>query len=505
MTQNTVTGDMETLLRSLRKAAFLPDGAALSDGQLLELFLLGRDEMAIAALVQRHSRMVWGVCRRMLVQAEDAEDAFQATFLVLVRRAASIQPREMVGNWLYGVAHQTARKARALRCKRWAREGQRQGQPDPAAPAPDSCHDLLPLLEEEVGRLPDKYRAPIILCELQGKTRKEAADQLRWPEGTVAGRLARARALLAKRLTRRGVSLSMGSLALLWSEQTASACVPDSLLVSTIKGVIPSAAGQTATVSAKVLALTNEVLRTMLLKKLKTAFMVLLILGISAFTCVLLARETGEDKEGRKPEIKAAEAKAELKPERGKFDSKAALQPVPAGSDDLVRTFLGISSFRSRFMLPEGSKWYVLSIAKFDEGELVGYLDPGAPLGAFSSEGTPFQAEFGWGPKQGKFGYFVVTPWASAAFKPDEFFAELSVIHHLTNGKAPEKKLGPFYVLGYADDGKGKVPKDSKFGPLDVRRHIQGKTKVVALLLYPCETLKEAQAFLEDLPKLTGE
>src|SRR5206468_7345036 len=139
--------------------------------------------------------------------------AFQATFLVFVRKAASIAARELLANWLYGVAHQTARKARATAAKRQVRERQVTEMPEPAVAEQDLWRDLQPLLDEALSRLPDKYRAVVILCDLEGKTRGEAARQLAVPEGTVAGRLARARAMLAKRLAQRGVALSGGGLA----------------------------------------------------------------------------------------------------------------------------------------------------------------------------------------------------------------------------------------------------------------------------------------------------
>jgi RNA polymerase sigma factor (sigma-70 family) len=499
---------MESLLRSLRKAACLPEGSPLTDGELLEHFLTRRDEMAMEIIIHRHSRMVWGVCRRMLRQQQDAEDAFQATFLVLVRRAASIEPKQMVGNWLYGVAHQTARKARAMRAKRWARERQGDGQPDPIAVPQDSCQDLLPLLDDELSRLPDKYRVPIILCDFQGKTRKEVASQLHWPEGTVAGRLARAREILAKRLTRRGVSLSVGSLAALLIEQIASASVPGPLLASTIKGVVSSRIGQVGAglISAAAFAITEGVVHTMVLKKSSAIMFTVSMFAVTCVLGVLVAKEFGQEKE---PEANKANLLAEgnddLKPGNAKPDRKADLKYAPAGSDNLVRAFLGISSIHSRFIPPVGGKWFVLAIAKFDDGKLAGYVDPGAPLGTFSSEGNPFQAELGWGPKEGSFGYFVALPWASTAFRRDDFFRTLSVIHHLTDNKAPEAKLGPFHVLGYAHDGKGVPPKDSTFDPLDVRRHIQARSKVVALLLCPFETAEQARMFLESPPKLVVE
>src|SRR5262249_8620240 len=175
-------------LQPLRRAVRLRDGAGLTDGQLLEDYLSRRDEAALAVLVRRHGPMVWGVCRRVLYHYHDAEDAFQATFLVLLRKAASLASRELLANWLYGVAYHTALKARATAAKRGARERQVTDMPEPDVAPPDPWHDLQPLLDQALSRLPDKYRVPIVLCDLEGKTRKEAARQLGVPEGTVAGR-----------------------------------------------------------------------------------------------------------------------------------------------------------------------------------------------------------------------------------------------------------------------------------------------------------------------------
>jgi RNA polymerase sigma factor (sigma-70 family) len=269
------------VLQHLRRAVLLRDGAGLTDGQLLECFLTQRDEAAFAALVRRHGPMVWGVCRRVLQNHHDAEDAFQATFFVLVRKAASIVPREMVANWLYGVAHQTALKARSVAARRKKRERQVVPMPEPAVEGPDRWHDLQPLLDQELSRLPDKYRIPIILCDLEGKTRKEAARQLGWPEGTVAGRLATARKMLANRLARRGVTLSAGALAAVLAHNAACACVPPSVVSSTIQAASLLAAGEAAAsvISANAAALTEGVLKTMLLHQIKSVVAVFLVLA----------------------------------------------------------------------------------------------------------------------------------------------------------------------------------------------------------------------------------
>src|SRR5262249_39743179 len=159
----------------------------------------------------------------VLRNAHDAEDAFQATFLVLVRKAGSIVHREKVANWLYGVAHQTALKARATAARRASREKQVTAMPEPALEDEGHWHDLDVAVDQELSRLPDKYRTVLVLCDLQGKTRKEAARQLKLPEGTIASRLATARSMLAKRLARHGLPVSGAALAALLSHNRAAA------------------------------------------------------------------------------------------------------------------------------------------------------------------------------------------------------------------------------------------------------------------------------------------
>jgi RNA polymerase sigma factor (sigma-70 family) len=163
------TSLMNPVISQLRKAVLLRDGA-VTDAQLLESFLSGKDEAAFAVLVRRHGPMVLGVCRRILHNRHDAEDAFQATFLVLVRKAGSVVPREMVANWLYGVANRTAMKARTLIAKRSVRERQVAEMPEPKAVERDDCwHELQPLLDRELSRLPDKYRVPVVLCDWRAR------------------------------------------------------------------------------------------------------------------------------------------------------------------------------------------------------------------------------------------------------------------------------------------------------------------------------------------------
>jgi RNA polymerase sigma factor (sigma-70 family) len=254
--------------------------AVLTDADLWERYVQGRDEAAFESLVRRHGPIVLGVCRRILCNEQDAEDAFQATFLVLIRRAGSLQSPSSIANWLHGVAYRTALEARSAGTRRRAREATIQLR---SSTCEDPWVELWPVLDQELARLAEKYRAAVILCDLDGKSRKEAALQLGWPEGTVASRLARGRSILAKRLARRGFTGSLMALAV--SNSAASARVPAELVASTVTTARVSAtegAALQALLSAKVIALTEGVLKSMFLTKIKTAVTVLLVLGIAA-------------------------------------------------------------------------------------------------------------------------------------------------------------------------------------------------------------------------------
>jgi RNA polymerase sigma factor (sigma-70 family) len=281
------TGELHQAVQHFRRAALLRDGASLSDDQLLERFVNRGDGAAFEAIVRRHGPLVLGVCRRVLRHRHDAEDAFQAVFLVLARKAGAIASPELLANWLYGVAYNTARKAGAAAARRRRRERQVAEMPEPEVPPPDVSGDLSPLLDEELQRLPDKYRIPVVLCDLQGKTRKEAARQLGWPEGTLSGRLSRARLLLAGRLTRRGVALSAGALAAALGGGAAVAAVPPAVLTGAVRAATLSAAGQAVGVlSPRIVALAEGVLQAMSTPKLTPVTG--LLLGV-----VLLATAAG--------------------------------------------------------------------------------------------------------------------------------------------------------------------------------------------------------------------
>jgi RNA polymerase sigma factor (sigma-70 family) len=294
-------------LERLRRA-LAPAEGSLSDGQLLARFVADRDEAAFAALLRRHGPMVLGVCRRLLGHEQDAEDAFQAAFLVLAQKAGSVRKRESLASWLYGVAYRVALDAAGAIARRRSRERQVDRMPHPEVPAPEP-QDWRPLLDRELSALPEKYRAAVVLCDLEGRPRKEAARRLGCPEGTLSSRLAQGRALLAGRLSRRGVALSGGALAASLAGGAATAAVPAHLALSTAKVATLVAAGAAAAGTPAVLLL-HEVQRGMLMMKLKVCAA---LAGVAGLLCVggLAFQAAGQGPAGR------PEKPAEVRLERG--------------------------------------------------------------------------------------------------------------------------------------------------------------------------------------------
>jgi RNA polymerase sigma factor (sigma-70 family) len=275
------TAQLRTIVQHLRRLADTHRAAGLGDAQLLEAFVRRRDEAAFAALLCRHAPLVYGVCRRVLGNAHDAEDAFQATFLVLVRKAGSIRTGESCGCWLYEIAYRTALRARAAAHKRRARERRAHAMNEASPKSPPETTRVDPLLDEELNRLPEQYRRPLVLCYLEGKTHAEAAERLGWPKGTVSGRLARARDLLRRRLSQRGVVLTAAALTAALSRDAAAA-VPAPLLDATLRAGMAFAAGRVTggAASAEAVTLAKEVLNVMVTNKLRLALIVLAAVGL---------------------------------------------------------------------------------------------------------------------------------------------------------------------------------------------------------------------------------
>jgi RNA polymerase sigma factor (sigma-70 family) len=276
-------GHLNPVVRHLRRLATTPVAATESDARLLEQFVTTGDEAAFTTLARRHGCLVRAVCRHILHQEEDIEDALQATFLVLARKAATIRNRSSVASWLYGVAYRTAMNAKKTATRRRSYEKKAVSR-SPEQPVSEAAlRELQALLDEEVQRLPEKYRAPFVLCCLQGKTKAEAAQELRWKEGTVSGRLVQARKQLRVRLARRGVTLSAALCVTALSKEATDA--PAAI----VHGVLLFTAGQPGAIRASAAALAEGVLKSMCLTKLKLAAALALTLGLASAGAGLLA------------------------------------------------------------------------------------------------------------------------------------------------------------------------------------------------------------------------
>ncbi len=272
-----------SLMQCLRKLVAAPSCADVPDPQLLERFLTQRSEAAFAALVQRHGPMVLSVCRRVLHHTQDAEDAFQATFLVLARKAGSIRKHESVGSWLHGVAYRVSRMSKNKETRRRARQrGIPQQQP---AEARDDIHwhELRLVLDEELGKLPEKYRTPLVLCYLEGRTRDEAAKQLGVSKAVFRRCLEYGRDQLGRQLARRGLALSAALSAPLLADAATHAALPPLLVATTVRAGLASALGNTVRgiLSDQVVALAESGAGSLLAKKASIAFVLLASLMLS--------------------------------------------------------------------------------------------------------------------------------------------------------------------------------------------------------------------------------
>jgi RNA polymerase sigma factor (sigma-70 family) len=263
---------------------------SVTDAELLGRFAESRDESAFAELVRRHGRLVYGVCRRVTGDHHLAEDAFQAVFVVLAAKAAAIRPPAAVAAWLHGVACRTALRARTMSDRRRRRETSVRALPEPSSQPPAADLDAVAVLDEEIARLPDHYRVAVVLCELEGHARKDAARRLGIAEGTLSSRLAAARKLLADRLRQRGVALSAAGLSAALA-RAATASPPPALTAKAVAAATPEL------VPAPVAALSHGVLRIMFLDKLKAAAP-LAVVTAGLLTCAALAARPGTDTPG---------------------------------------------------------------------------------------------------------------------------------------------------------------------------------------------------------------
>jgi RNA polymerase sigma factor (sigma-70 family) len=364
-------GRLAHVIRYLRRTIAPPEGSGVADAHLLERFVTNKDEAAFELLVYRHGPMVFGVCQRVLGDVHDAEDAFQATMLALARKAGSIGKWNSVGSWLYKVAYRTALRAKTQATKRVQFE-KRLGNALVTKSGVECADDLIwqelrPALDESLHSLPEKYRTPFVLCYLEGKTNHEAARRLQWPVGTVKTRLTKARQLLQAALTRRGVVLSIGMMT--WTlMQQASATALSARLLS---AAMSCSAGYSAAglISARVGLLTEGVLQTMFMTKLKIATVVLLAAGMAgtgagiaayarqpgkpvdhAPTAQLPAKSVGDPKDKQhqiattEEEIREAKAQlesAEANLEQAKAMAAAADQNVKVWEERLRRLVEG--------------------------------------------------------------------------------------------------------------------------------------------------------------------
>jgi RNA polymerase sigma factor (sigma-70 family) len=339
-------------VRYIRTLTDLQSAATAADGQLVDRFARTRDEAAFAAILRRHGPMVLAVCQRVLGRYQDAEDAFQATFLLLARKAASIRKQGSVGSWLHGVARRLALKAKEQGDRRRVNEGRAVSMRKTETGVDAAWGDLREALDEALQRLPEHYRTALVICHLEGRTHEEAARQLGCPTATLRSRLTRGRKLLRTELIRRGLTLSAGALGAALLVSTAEAA-PTLLLDATLKAALQYAAG--GAVSTTAAALANEGLKAMGIMKMKIMAMLLVALGLVGVGVGAMAQPAAKPPEVKPPETKSASVP------RAEDDRQARLDdygdPLPDGAVRRVGTLRfrqGGGQFNSLLVTPDG-------------------------------------------------------------------------------------------------------------------------------------------------------
>lgn len=384
---------LHSVLQYLRTLAGPPDLTQLSDRQLLLRYVQERDELSFAALVRRHAPLVMGVCCRMLTCAEDAEDVFQATFLVLARKASSLRWRDSIANWLFEVAERLALKSRTETARRQRHERQAAKMQRMENTTEGSLKELSTVLDEELRNLPQRYRLPLLLCYLEGRTREQAARQMGWSLRTLHRRLNRGLALMRARLTARDLTLSSVLVSAELAQQTVSAHLPATLLRDTVHAALAfSLQADAARLPAVVLA--EEGLKSMALVKGKMMVTLLLVVGaVVAGAGVLTQRRLDAM---RAEENVTAQTPEPLHSQPGKStpeksaEPQADAGPLPAGA----RARLGTSWLRGGrwwLFLPDGKR--LVQQRSDDEALIISAVPSGKPLALIRGSDVPGRKE----------------------------------------------------------------------------------------------------------------
>ena len=452
------TNQMLAALRHLQRDLDARSVQRLADLDLLRRFVARRDEAAFAALVGRHGGLVLHVCRRVLDREADVDDAFQATFLVLARKAGTIRKRSSLASWLHGVAFRSSMNLRKSVMRRHKHERAAASQrTDEAPPVLARLHDLQAVLDDEIQRLAEPYRAAFVACCLESKSRAEAASVLGWKEGTLASRLAKAREILQKRLVARGVTLSatLGAIGLTQSAQSAT--VPAALARGTVDAAIAFAADHVAgTVSAPVVALAESVLRGMLVTNLKLGALLLAVAAIGMFSLGALIAQPGNDnvpaKQNPAPKPPLAVAEDRPKPDQPRTDASG--DPLPKGAAARLGTTRLRGDIQSMVVSPDSRTLVTTSrgairFLEIGSGKVIEEIDTGDKTHsalAFHPDGKTFITLNQWRPwdENAKASSSLVT-WNASTKKP------LSAVK-LNNPPPPRLRFTPDgkFLLGNA-------------------------------------------------------